>query len=281
MDLPIDTPAAAPPALAVRPPKRPGIWSGLGIVGLYFALQFGFAMLFGAGVGLYVAVRAGIGASVHHAHAAPPAIQTAIHAMLARPDVAVAAAIVTIVGAVVVLGLLVRQSWPALWRVPDPPGFGFHRAHAYSDYPVAVLLGLGVVLVGGALRQFLAHGHPIPQNVGVLFSHAGPAARVLLAAIAIVVAPLGEELAFRGALLAGFMRRMPATWAVLATAVIFGCAHLPDFKFAWYAIPSLVIVGIALGWMRLHARSLWPAVVLHATNNAVAVLAWFLMLYRR
>lgn len=277
MDFHVDTPAPAPSPTALSASKRPGIWSGLGIVALYFALQLGFGMLVGAGVGLYAALKAGIAAGAHHAQ---PVARATIHALLARPDVAATGAIITITGAVVVLWLLVREFWPALWRVADPPGLGLTRAHAYSDYPIAILLGIAVVLLGGALRHLLAQGHPVPQNVGVLFSHAGPTLRVLLALLAIVVAPLGEELVFRGALLAGFMRRMPALWAVAATALIFGCAHLPDFRFAWYAIPSLVIVGIALGWMRLQARSLWPAVVLHATNNAVAVVAWFLIAHR-
>ncbi len=272
MDSPIETPTQAPPPTALPLGRRPGIWSGLGIVALYFALQFGFGMLFGAGVGLYAAIKVGVEAGAHHAQ---PAIRGVIHVLLVRPDVAAAGAVFIITGAVIVLCLLVRQFWPDLWPVGDPPGFGFTHAHRHSDYPIAILLGIAVVLVGGALRNLLAQGHPVPQNVGLLFSHSGPALRTLLALAAIAVAPLGEELAFRGVLLAGCMRRMPASWAVLATALLFGCAHLPDFKFAWYAIPSLIIVGVALGWMRLHARSLWPAIVLHATNNAVAVFAWF------
>lgn len=271
MDLPSGISAPTPPASTLPVPRRPGIWSGLGIVALYFALQIGFGILVGVAVSFYAGVKT---------HATGPALHAAIRTILARPDVAAAAATLTIAGAVILVWLLVHQFWPAQFRVADPPGFGLTRAHARSDYPLAVLLGIAVVLAGGALRHLLAHGHAVPQNVGVLFDHADPTFRVLLALVAVVVAPLGEELVFRGVLLAGFMRRMPAMWAVLATAVIFGCAHLPDFKFAWYAIPSLVIVGLALGWMRLYARSLWPAVVLHAANNAIAVFAWFLIAHR-
>ncbi|HEU0276482.1 MAG TPA: CPBP family intramembrane glutamic endopeptidase [Rhodanobacteraceae bacterium] len=277
MDSPVQVPEPASPASTIPPPGRPGIWSGLGVVALYFALQLGFGLLVGIAIGFYSAFKAGWVTGLWHA---TPLAHAAIHALMTHPDVAATSAVVTIAGAVVVTWLLVRRFWPAQWRVADPPGFGLVRAHAHGDYPIAVLLGIAVVLIGGALRHLLAHGHPVPQNVGVLFGSADTTLRVLLALVAIVVAPLGEELIFRGALLSGFMRRMPAAWAVLATAVIFGCAHLPDFKFAWYAIPSLVIVGIALGWMRLYAHSLWPAVVLHATNNAIAVFAWFVIVHR-
>ena len=101
--------------------------------------------------------------------------------------------------------------------------------------------------------------------------------RVLLALMAVCVAPFVEELVFRGVLLSGLASRMRVGWAIVVSALIFGCAHLPDFKFAWYAIPTLVLLGLALGWIRIKTRSLWPAIVLHATNNFFAVLAWFVV----
>jgi membrane protease YdiL (CAAX protease family) len=34
---------------------------------------------------------------------------------------------------------------------------------------------------------------------------------------------------------------------------------------------------LALAWLRVRTRSLWPSITLHATNNFMAVLAWFLV----
>jgi len=69
---------------------------------------------------------------------------------------------------------------------------------------------------------------------------------------------------------------MPIAWAVVVSAVIFGCAHLPDFKFAWYPVPALVLLGLLLAWLRVRTGSIWPPITAHATNNFIAALAWFL-----
>ncbi|MGH8184183.1 MAG: lysostaphin resistance A-like protein, partial [Rhodanobacteraceae bacterium] len=76
-------------------------------------------------------------------------------------------------------------------------------------------------------------------------------------------------------LLSGLASRLRIGWAIVASAVIFGCAHLPDFKFAWYPVPSLILLGLVLGWLRVRTRSIWPSITLHATNNFIAMLGWF------
>jgi hypothetical protein len=91
------------------------------------------------------------------------------------------------------------------------------------------------------------------------------------------VAPFVEELVFRGVLLSGLASRMPIGWAMLASAVVFGCVHLPDFKFAWYPVPALIILGLVSAWLRVRTRSLWPSITLHATNNFIAAIAWFVV----
>ena len=60
----------------------------------------------------------------------------------------------------------------------------------------------------------------------------------------------------RSTLLPVAWSRVPVGWAMLASAVVFGCVHLPDFKFAWYPVPALVLLGLAAAWL-------------------LAVLAWF------
>jgi membrane protease YdiL (CAAX protease family) len=59
--------------------------------------------------------------------------------------------------------------------------------------------------------------------------------------------------------------------------VIFGPVHLPDFKFAGYPGPALILLGLVLAWLRVRTRSLWPSITLHATNNLVAAVAWLLV----
>ena len=276
MDLPAETDPVIP-ATTMQPitaePKRPGVWSGLGAVALYFLLQFGLSMLVGVLIGFALALKAGIAAGLRHQKPDPRAIAQLLQT---NPDVKVVLAVITIAAAAVVMVLLVRQFWPAQWSRADLPGFGFVQPGDKKAYLGAVLLGLAVLFLGGLLTHLLAGGHQVQQDVEVMAGKVPVGLRVLLALLVVCVAPIVEELVFRGVLLSGLANRMRVGWAIVASAIIFGCVHLPDFKFEWYPVPALVLLGLVLAWLRVRTRSLWPSITLHATNNFMAVLAWFL-----
>jgi membrane protease YdiL (CAAX protease family) len=143
-----------------------------------------------------------------------------------------------------------------------------------QTWPGAIVLGF-IVLLGGAITHALAGPHPVRQDVAVMASQASLGMRLLLALLVVCVAPFVEELVFRGVLLSGLASRMRSGPAIAVSALIFGCAHLPDFKFAWYPVPALVLLGLVLAWLRVRTRSLWPSITLHAANNFFAILAWF------
>jgi membrane protease YdiL (CAAX protease family) len=276
MDIPSENPMVPvePETPVVAPPRQPGIWSGLGTVALYFLLQFGLSLLVAATIGFWVALKAGFVAGLQHTR---PESRTVTQAALASPDIRVVLAVVTIAAAAAVMIAIVRRAWPAQWSRADLPGFGFVRPADRRAYAAAVVLGVGVLLIGGFMTHLLAHGQPVHQDVSVLARGVPVGMRVLLALLVVCVAPVVEELVFRGVLLSGLARRMHVGWAVLVSAVIFGCVHLPDFRFAWYPVPALILVGLVAGWLRIRTRSLWPSITLHATNNLVAAIAWLLV----
>ena len=65
--------------------------------------------------------------------------------------------------------------------------------------------------------------------------------------------------------------------AIVLSALLFACVHLPDLSFLWYALPNLALLGLILGWLRVQSGSIWPAVVAHGMNNLLAVVSWFMM----
>lgn len=277
MDLPTENTLAVSDAVPTAQPmeKRPGVWSGLGIVALYFLLQFGLGVLLGVIAGFVLMVKAGFDAGLHHR--TPPNVRAVMQALMANPDTRVIFIVATIAAAAVVMILLIRQFWRAQWSRAELPGFGVTPPAKKSAYPIAVLLGAAVLLLGGPLTHLLAGHQQVNQDVSVLAGNVSIGLRLLLAALVVCVAPFVEELVFRGVLLSGLARRMPIGWAMLGSAIVFGCVHLPDFNFAWYPVPALVILGLASAWLRVRTRSLWPSITLHATNNCIAAVAWFLV----
>lgn len=81
-----------------------------------------------------------------------------------------------------------------------------------------------------------------------------------------VLAPVAEELLFRGIILRGFLSRYTAGRAILASSVLFGLAHLiPLLMF------SAMILGSFFAWWRVRTGSLVPSLVGHVLNNTLAL----------
>jgi membrane protease YdiL (CAAX protease family) len=257
-------PSHGAPAAGVR---APGIWAALGLVGLYFLLQLVLGVAGGFVVGLAEALR----------HAGEPAarIREQAVAIMQGSDAITLMVVVTVPLAALVTLYVAHRCWPRLWTLSRPPGFGMCRPAAPAFYVVAVVLGLLLPPLGGLLTQWLAHGHPVTQNVEQMGHGATPGLRMALALMVVSIGPLVEELLFRGALLSALLRRLPAGWAVAACVLLFGAVHLPGLHFQWYALPDLMLLALALCWLRLQSGSLWPAVLAHGVNNTVAMVALF------
>lgn len=81
-----------------------------------------------------------------------------------------------------------------------------------------------------------------------------------------VIAPVVEEMLFRGLILRSFLRQYPRGAALVGSAVLFGAAHLNVYQFA-----AGSLMGLLLGWLYDRTRSLWPCIALHAAYNAAVV----------
>ena len=88
---------------------------------------------------------------------------------------------------------------------------------------------------------------------------------IMLLALA-VLPPIAEELVFRGILARALATRFPAIAAIAISAALFSFYHLSLVQ----AAPTFVL-GCALGWLALRSDSIAPTIVLHATNNTIAV----------
>ena len=83
-----------------------------------------------------------------------------------------------------------------------------------------------------------------------------------------ILAPLAEEIVFRGAILRTLLDMMSKKnhWvAIMISAAIFGVAHGNMAQFV-----NALLMGLILGWMCYRTKSLVPGILLHWVNNTVA-----------
>jgi uncharacterized protein len=94
----------------------------------------------------------------------------------------------------------------------------------------------------------------------------------------IVVAPVGEELLFRGFLFRGFVREQrDALPGILAISLIWSLLHV---QYDWFGASQVFAIGMLLGYVRLYSGSTTLVIVLHMLLNfesvveTVVVLGW-------
>ncbi|QQR91137.1 MAG: CPBP family intramembrane metalloprotease [Myxococcales bacterium] len=79
----------------------------------------------------------------------------------------------------------------------------------------------------------------------------------------VLVAPLSEEVLFRGIMIRGLNARYGKVVAVILSALLFGLAHMGIIELVYASI-----VGILLGLLYLSKQNLWTCITLHASFNA-------------
>ena len=263
------TPPAIPPAQPIATPvaRAPDLRAALGLVALYFVLQAVGSSL--------IALVLGVAMGFVHPWQGVADAGDGIRNMLDQPGMPALLVILTLSLAAVLILLLTRRRWPHLWSLAQPPGFGFVRTTRPRFLALAVVLGLAAPLFGGWLTQLLAHGHAVTQNIQQLGADTPPAWRIVLVVVVVGVGPLVEELLFRGVLLSALWQRWQTGWAVTLSSLTFALVHLPGLPWQWFALPDLLLLALALAWLRLRSSSIWPGVLAHGVNNLLAVAAWF------
>lgn len=82
-----------------------------------------------------------------------------------------------------------------------------------------------------------------------------------------LLAPLCEELVFRGAILRRLLdsSRLKPWWAIALSAGLFALIHMNPAQ-----MPHAFVIGLLLGWMYWRTGSILPGVAFHWANNSVA-----------
>jgi membrane protease YdiL (CAAX protease family) len=81
----------------------------------------------------------------------------------------------------------------------------------------------------------------------------------------VIVAPVTEEIFFRGLLLRGFLKRYSPAKAIVVSTLLFSLAHLSPAQLA-----ATIGLGLYLGWLYHRTRNLWLPILAHAANNGLA-----------
>ncbi len=156
-----------------------------------------------------------------------------------------------------------RGGWAALgWR-PAP-------SLIMAVTPLFVLLGFTAVFAVNSTIALVQGGtFENPQIAALTGGQALSTGWLLLLLLLVAgIAPLSEELFFRGMIYPLLRQRLGVAAAIVGSAAIFAVCHLIPPLF-----PALFVVGLLLALLREWSASLYPCILYHALQNGVVLLA--------
>lgn len=155
------------------------------------------------------------------------------------------------------------------------------RGGALGDLAWGVALTLPIVVAAALFSALLIQGtgavpeSPLPPSVD-------SSALLLNLISAALIAPIGEEILYRGVIAQAWGRQSGSRRAILFSAIVFALAHTLNIGgenigdallVAAVAFAIRLPLGLALGWLWIRRQSLLATITLHAAYNALIVLA--------
>ncbi|GAA1400723.1 hypothetical protein GCM10009613_57980 [Pseudonocardia kongjuensis] len=164
-----------------------------------------------------------------------------------------------------------------LWR-GDGPAADLGLRFRWEDVGVGLLIGIAglFVTVPAALLYLYLVGPELSTSVGVAFEGITAGWPIALAVMfgVVVIAPVCEEIVYRGLLWNAVAKWISNRWVVFViTTLVFAIAHLEFLR-----APLLFVVALPLGIARILTGRITASIVAHAVNNFLPGLALALML---
>jgi hypothetical protein len=210
-------------------------------------------------------------------------LSAVLGSLLIRLGLSPEAPLFTLVGSLIIFGaylglvrFLVVGTGALTWR---DLGFRASSRGFAEDAAWGAALAVPVLAVAGILALTLNLFLPVPEPVLPPARDAGGVALNLL--VAAVIAPIGEEVFFRGFATTAWARLYGARRALIQGAIFFAVAHVltlraddpvEGLKLALFASLVRLPVALTLGWLFLQRRSLVAPIFLHATYNGLPII---------
>ena len=158
--------------------------------------------------------------------------------------------------------------WPSIgWR-ETLPGSGKVWDSALQFLAGGAVLALVVSFAGGFLnsKETLPIEELLKARVSIL----------LFGVLGVLIAPLVEETIFRGFLYPVIARRLGIAAGIAITGTLFGLMHSAQLWGGWGQIALLILVGVALTWVRARTGTVAASYLVHLGYNGLQLVGYLI-----
>ena len=174
-----------------------------------------------------------------------------------------------IVSSLTSIGLFVGLKW-------SPVARSYVRSRPWTVLCWCVVAALGTIIPSLYLQEQIP---PMPDWMEDMSSQTDTLFREIISTrggylVIALLAPVAEELVFRGAVLRTLLKWQPQRrWLMIAlSALLFALGHLNPGQ-----MPHAFLIGLLLGWMYERTRSILPGIMVHWVNNTVVYVVYNLL----
>ena len=147
--------------------------------------------------------------------------------------------------------------------------FGFNKINILKTLPYIfgaylAFIGLSILIAvissisGTELPGFQSQSPILPLFGTDNFSF------VIAIIVIVIIAPIIEEMFFRGYILQTLSKNLSTSTSSIITALIFASVH-----FEFQSFIPIFLLGIILNWLFLKFNSIWPSILFHFLNNII------------
>jgi membrane protease YdiL (CAAX protease family) len=141
---------------------------------------------------------------------------------------------------------------------------------SYRKMGTIVVAAMVLVSAGDGMSAVFGGQVVTPFQSDIYRSAAKAGAVPLLWLTVVAMAPIGEEILFRGFLFRGWQRwRHGAGVAIGSTALVWAAVHI---QYSSLVVGEIFVVGLVLGWIRWFTGSTVSTIILHAVLNSVGLI---------
>lgn len=166
------------------------------------------------------------------------------------------------------LGIIIGLPWLVMKYRTTKQEVGLDSHMTWTDLLLAPAAFVVYILLSFVLTAIASHFpfYNVNQVQDTGFSGLSHGYEYFLAFFTLViVAPVSEEILFRGYLLGKLRKYIPIWASILITSLLFGLVH-----FEWNVSVDVFALSIVLCLLRVQTGRLWPSIVLHMIKNGIA-----------
>ena len=134
-------------------------------------------------------------------------------------------------------------------------------------YLVSVIVGVFAVII------FLSLVLPPPEETAFdKLLKISPSVRISVAVMAVLSAPIVEEVVYRGILFGGLVKKIGKVATIIVVTMLFAGVHFPQYLESIQGLVGLTFLSLVITTVRAQTRSIFPCIMIHLIYNSIGVI---------